>query len=120
MTRLAFCASTRPILISLGWFIASCTAGFVISLKVTRCMGVCRTFSLRYLPIWYAIASPSRSGSAASTMALERFASSVSSLSFSALPRTVIYSGSKSCSISIAMRDLGKSITWPFEASTLK
>ena len=62
-TLLACCASTVFKSISLGSFIAFCTADFVISLKVT--LVILSLSSSNIFARCHAIASPSRSGSVA-------------------------------------------------------
>ena len=66
----------------------------------------------------HAIASPSRSGSEASSVPALADEAPLSVFMRSALPRTCMYSGSKLFSMSIAMRPFGRSRTWPMLAST--
>ncbi len=66
----------------------------------------------------HAIASPSRSGSDASKVSWLASDAPFNVRMSSALPLTFIYSGSKSCSTSIARRAFGRSRTWPILANT--
>ena len=103
--------------IFLGCFIEFCTASLVISLKVTLQVlssGICNIYAK-----CHAIASPSRSGSVAKKTFLAFLASAFKDLIKSPFPLIFIYSGSKSCSISIPILDLGKSLMCPIEATTL-
>ena len=65
------------------------------------------------------MASPSRSLSDASRIVSAFFAFCFRSLRIFALPRTVMYSGSKVFSTSMASRDFGRSMRCPMEAATV-
>src|SRR5438046_1925190 len=95
---------------------ASLTAFFVISLKRTRWMlGLAsRTSSA----MCQAMASPSRSGSGASSTLSTFLAAALISASTFFLPSMTSYWGAKPCSMSIPMVFLGRSLTCPTEAFT--
>ena len=115
-TLLACWASVKFKSIFLGFLTASLTASLVISLKVILQIESCG------IPKMYAkchaIASPSRSGSVARYTCFEFLASFFNEFIKLAFPRIFIYSGSKSCSVSIASLDLGKSLICPIDATT--
>lgn len=90
---------------------------FVISLNTTRQGSFSSSFSI--FARCHEIASPSRSGSVASTICFACFASLRIFSITSPLPRRVIYLGSKSCSTSTPSWLFGKSRTCPFDAMTL-
>ena len=97
---------------------ASFIAFFVISLKLIRYTFLSVSSSLSAFDKCQLIASPSRSGSVARYILSAFLTSFLSLASNSPFPLIVIYFGSKSCSTSIPIVDLGKSLTWPFEAVT--
>src|SRR5213592_1722678 len=97
---------------------ACCTARCVISLKVRRCSG--RRLPLSASARCQAIASPSRSGSGARNTLDAVFAASLIFASAWFLVRIGTYSGSKSFSRSTPSLLLGRSMMWPFEATTVK
>ena len=95
---------------------ASFTAFFVISLNSTRWM-----FELAgriSSAMCQAMASPSRSGSGASRTWPAFLAAAVISAITFFLPSITTYSGWKSCSTSIPMVALGRSLTCPTDALT--
>ncbi len=119
-TRRAFWAFTLLMSIVPGCATASLMARGVISLKVMRRISAAETPLPRAFLRWKEIASPSRSLSEASRMRSDFFAFCFRSLRIFALPRTVMYSGSKvPDSTSMARRDFGRSIRWPIEAATV-
>ena len=116
-TRRACWASTSSIFIVSGSAMALFTPCSVISCILMR--HCCRVSMSSREARCQAIASPSRSGSEASSVRLLTAEAPLSVFIRSALPRTWIYSGSKSCSMSIARRPFGRSRTCPTLASTL-
>ena len=80
--------------------------------------GIPGFFERMALRRWKEMASPSRSLSEASSTSAERPASWRSPFRILALPRMVMYSGSKPFSTSTARRLLGRSTRWPIEAAT--
>ena len=116
-TLLACWASTKLTSISLGSFIAFCTAVFVISLKVT--LVILSPSISNIFAKCHAIASPSRSGSVARYTFFAALASFFNSFIKSPLPLIFMYSGSKLFYTFITSFDFGKSLICPIEAITL-
>ncbi len=115
MTRRASWAETSPRSILRGSASAASTAPLVISWKTTRS-------GLSSLSAWamcQAIASPSRSGSAASRVLSALRDAACSSLICFSLPLITWYSGTKPASMSTPIFDLGRSRTWPIDAFTV-
>ncbi|MNV86715.1 hypothetical protein D3C71_1807680 [compost metagenome] len=115
--RLACWALTRSMLILRGVLNASFTACLVISLKTTRQSWV--SSSSRACARCQAIASPSRSGSAARYTFLTFLLASLSSFNTEPFPRMVMYLGLKPFSTSTPIWLLGRSRTCPIDAFTI-
>src|SRR5262245_14235518 len=101
---------------SRGFSSACLTARSVISLNVRRAIGRRALFSAPAR--CQAIASPSRSGSGARKMRSAFSAAARILASAALLPRIGTYWGSKSLSRSTPSSLFGRSMMWPFEAST--
>src|SRR5205807_4953707 len=84
--------------------------------KRTRCAGMRRAICCLTCQ---AMASPSRSGSVASSTRSAFLAAAFSSVTTFCLPLMTSYSGSNPCSMSTPILDLGRSMMWPTEAFTV-
>ena len=115
MTRRASWAETSLRSILRGSARAASTAPLVISWKTTRS----GSSSFSAWAMCQAIASPSRSGSAASSVLSAFLEAACSSLICFSLPLITWYSGTKPASMSTPIFDLGRSRTCPMEACTV-
>ena len=116
-TRRACCASTRFLSIARGLLSACCIARLLISLNSIR-TGASSGIP-RILATCHEMASPSRSGSVASSTPSADSAAFLSLSAIAFLSVMIVYVGAKSCRTSTASRFCGRSRTCPPVAKTL-